>query len=222
MPGTRPAPQAPPPPARTPRSAVISLVFGLTAFFTMLVFIGAFAAIVAVISGHVAISRIRHSNGRLGGHAVAMTGVVLGYMALIGTSILMLILLIAYQPATQALSEYRQQQSLRHASHLYFAAESYARDHHDKYPKKWDDLKGRYINSIELADCLHSVHTFKKAETSIPVFRLVPHQRPVLPAVSAQVVVIQETAPPEIDFITVVYSNGNTELIANPNRLPQP
>ena len=87
VPSTKASSQALPSPPRTPRAAVISLVFGLMAFFTMLIFIGAFAAIIAVIAGHVAISRIRHSNGRLAGHAVAMTGVVLGYMTLIGTSI---------------------------------------------------------------------------------------------------------------------------------------
>lgn len=182
----------------------------------MLIFIGAFSAIIAVIAGHIAISRIRHSNGHLAGHAVAMTGVVLGYMTLIGTSILMMIILFAWQPANRALTDYRQNQSLRNASHLYFATEAYARDHNGKYPKKWGELEGRYINSLDLANRLTSVHSF--GESADTAFELVPHQRPVLPAVSAQVIVIQETAPPEVDLITVVYSNGNTELIANPNR----
>jgi hypothetical protein len=193
-----------------------SLIFGLMGFFTMLIFVGALPAIIAVIAGHVAISRIRHSNGLLAGHAVAVTGVVLGYMTLIGTSILMLVVLFAYQPAKQVLTEYRQHQSLRHASHLYLAAEAYARDHKGNYPADWQDLKGRYFNSLELANHLSSVHSFRKSEQI--AFKLVPHQRPVLPAVSAQVVVIQEIAPPHIDLISVVYSDGNTELIANPNR----
>ena len=182
----------------------------------MLLFIGTFPAIIAVITGHMAISRIRHSNGRLAGHAVAIAGVVLGYMTLVGTSILMLVVLFSFQPVNRALTKYRQQQSIRNASHLYLASEAYARDHNGNYPKKWRDLKGRYINSLDLASCLSSAHSFDKSES--PAFTLVPHQRPVLPAVSAQVVVIQESAPPDIDLITVVYSDGNTELIANPNR----
>lgn len=220
VPGTRPAPQTPSSPPRTPLAAVVSLIFGLMAFLTMLVFIGAFPAIIAVIAGHVAISRIRHSQGRLAGHAIAVTGVVLGYMTLVGTSILMLVVLFAYQPARQALTDYRQHQSMRNASHLYFAAEAYARDHNGKYPKKWSDLKGRYINSLDLARRLSSVHSFRKSTDQ--AFQLVPHQRPVLPAISAQVVVIQETAPPDIEMITVLYSDGNTELIANPNRDSEP
>lgn len=194
----------------------MSLLCGLMAFFTILIFVGAFFAIIAIVSGHVAINRIRHSSGRLGGDGLAMSGIVLGYVALVGTSILMLLLVISYQPAGRYLVQYRQQQSMRHATHLYLAAESYARDHRGAYPKQWEDLKGRYVNSLELKDNLHSVYSFGK--TKQPAFKLVPHQRPVLPAVSAQVVVIQEVAPPHIDSITVVYADGNTELIANPNR----
>ena len=105
---------------------------------------------------------------------------------------------------------------MRNASHLYFASEAYARDHNGQYPKKWADLEGRYINFLDLEDRLKSVHSF--GEFDDIAFELVPHQRPVLPAVSGQVIVIQEIAPPEIDIIAVVYSDGNTELIANPNR----
>lgn len=201
---------------RTPRLAVISMLCGLMAFFTILIFIGAFFAVIAVISGHVAINRIRHSSGRLAGDGIAMTGVVMGYAALVGTSILMLIVLIAYQPADRYLNQYRQQQSIRHASRLYFAVESYAREHKGKYPKQWKDLSGRHINSLDMEDCLQSVYSLRRLDEK--AFKLVPHQRPVLPAAVSQVVVIQENAPSHIDSITVVYADGNTELIANPNR----
>lgn len=201
---------------RTPRVAVLSLLCGLMAFFTIFIFVGAFFAIIAVVSGHVAINRIRHSSDRFAGDGLAMTGVVMGYTALVGTAALMLLLLFAYQPANQYLGHYRQEQSLRHASQLYFAAESYARDHRSAYPKQWDDLKGKYINPLELERYLRSVHSFRKTTTAS--FKLVSHQRPVLPAASAQVVVIQEIAPPHIDSVTVVYADGTTEQIANPNR----
>jgi len=181
----------------------------------MLAFIGAAFAVIAVITGHVALSRIRHSPSRYSGDGVAMTGVFLGYFTLVGTSILMLLGLVFYQPAMNTLEQYRQHESMRHASHLYLASEAYARDHKGAYPKQWDELRGRYINSIELTDYLDSVHFFGDSEE--PAFKLVPHQRPVLSAVFSQVVVIQEIAPPEIDLIAVVYADGNTELILNPN-----
>ncbi len=186
------------------------------AFFTILIFVGAFFALVAVIAGHVALNRIRHSSGRLAGDGLAMTGIVMGYLALVATSGLMLLVLFFYQPAGHYLTQYQQQQSMRHASRLYFASESYARDHRGAYPKQWDDLQGRYINALDLEDCLGSVYSFKKSPQA--AFKIVSHQRPVLPAVSTQVVVIQEIAPAHIDSITVVYADGNTELIANPNR----
>lgn len=145
-----------------------------------------------------------------------MTGVVMGYLTLIATSLLMLLLVFAYQPSTHYLTQYRQQQSHQHASRLYFSAEAYAQDHRGAYPKQWSDLEGHYINTFDLQDCLRSVHSFKR--TSQAAFKLVPHQRPVLPAVSSQVVVIQEVAPAHIDSIAVVYADGTTELIANPNR----
>lgn len=196
--------------------AKVSLVFGLLAFFTMFIFIGTFPAIIAVITGHVAISRIRHSSGRFDGYGVAMTGVVLGYITLVGISILMLLVLFFYQPVNRYLNQYRQQQSMHNGSSLYLAAEAYARDHRGAYPKNWKDLEGRYMHAPKLKNCLQSVYSFRKSGE--PAFHLVPHQRPVLPAVSAQVVVIQEIAQPGIDLITVVYADGNTELIANPNR----
>lgn len=181
----------------------------------MLIFIGAAFALIAVITGHMALSRIRHSPSRYIGDGVAMTGVFLGYFTLVGTSIVMLLGLVFYQPAMNTLEHYRQHESMRHASHLYLAAEAYARDHNGAYPKQWDDLKGRYINSIELTDFLDSVYSFGDSEE--PAFELVPHQRPVLPAVFSQVVVIQEIAPPDVDMVAVVYADGNTELIPNPD-----
>lgn len=198
--------------------AVASLVFGLLAFLTLFIFVGTFPAIIAVITGHVALSRIRHSQGHLGGYGIAMAGVTLGYVTLLVSSLLMLALLFLFQPASRTLADYRQHQSMRNASHLYLAAEAYARDHKDTYPKHWKDLEGRYISAIDLQSFLRSAYSLPFRKSDKPSFFLVPHQRPVLPAITSQVVVIQESAPPEVDLITVVYADGNTELIANPNR----
>ncbi len=202
--------------------AVVSLVFGLLAFLTLLLIIGILPAIIAVISGHLAMSRIRHSQGQLDGYGIAMTGVTLGYITLVVSSLLVLALLFLFQPASRTLASYRQHQSMRNASHLYLAAEAYARDHKDTYPKHWDDLRGRYISTIDLDKFLRSAYSPPFRKSGQPAFQLVPHQRPVLPAITSQVVVIQENAPPEVDLVTVVYADGNTEWIANPNRNSDP
>ena len=49
-------------------------------------------------------------------------------------------------------------------------------------------------------------------------FQLLPHDRPVLRALEGSVMVIREIAPPDVERIVVVYDNGETTMIANPNR----
>jgi len=61
--------------AETSGKAIGSLVCGLLFFFPP-------SAILAVIMGHLSLSEIRRSAGRLGGRGVAIAGLVLGYAGL--------------------------------------------------------------------------------------------------------------------------------------------
>lgn len=63
---------------QTSVTAVISLVFGILSWL-MLPFLG---AIVAVVTGHIARSEIRHSNGVVTGDGLALAGLVLGWLQL--------------------------------------------------------------------------------------------------------------------------------------------
>lgn len=74
------------PPIRTSGLAIASLVLGILAFFTLGV-----TGIVAVILGHMALSRIRRQPAELGGSGLAIAGLVTGY---IGIVLLILMLLI--------------------------------------------------------------------------------------------------------------------------------
>jgi Domain of unknown function (DUF4190) len=77
-PTTRPTYPANPTAPRTNVLAVVSLVTGLLGF-----------AIVPVILGHVALGQIRRdSRGDSGGAALAIIGLVLGYLAIVGYTIL--------------------------------------------------------------------------------------------------------------------------------------
>jgi len=58
--------------------AVASLVFGLASFIPLL-------SILAVVFGHLALSNIRKSPGKLGGGQFAVTGLVFGYLGLLWT-----------------------------------------------------------------------------------------------------------------------------------------
>ncbi|MEW4570222.1 DUF4190 domain-containing protein [Tautonia sp. JC769] len=72
----------------TERLAVVSLVAGIAGFFLPIV-----GPVTAVVSGHVARGEIRKSNGRLGGDAMARTGLILGYVWLGLTALGMLVML---------------------------------------------------------------------------------------------------------------------------------
>jgi hypothetical protein len=74
-------PYAPFPPApRTSTLAIISLIGGITGF-SVLPFLG---ALVAVITGHMAQSEIKKSNGLVTGKGMATAGLIMGYLVLAG------------------------------------------------------------------------------------------------------------------------------------------
>ena len=56
---------------------------------------------------------------------------------------------------------------------------------------EWEQLAGRYIPGHELRKLLHSPYKGGVAQA----FEIVPHDRPVLPAIADSVIVIQEIAP---------------------------
>ena len=67
-----------PPVQTTSTLAIISLISGIVSWFMLPVI----AAIAAVITGHMAKSEIRKSNGMIGGNGLATAGLVLGYIQL--------------------------------------------------------------------------------------------------------------------------------------------
>lgn len=72
-------------PEKTSGLAIASLIFGLLFLFFPL-------SIVAIVFGHISLSQIKKSAGRLGGKGLAIAGLVLGYL---GVAIIPLILIIA-------------------------------------------------------------------------------------------------------------------------------
>jgi hypothetical protein len=70
---------SPVPPAQiTSTLAIVSLISGIVSWL-LIPFI---AAIVAVITGHMAKNEIKKSNGMIGGNGMATAGLVLGYVQL--------------------------------------------------------------------------------------------------------------------------------------------
>jgi type II secretory pathway pseudopilin PulG len=62
--------------AHTSGKAIASLVCGIFTFFFP-------ASVAAIILGHISLSEIRNSAGRIGGRGIAITGLVLGYLGLV-------------------------------------------------------------------------------------------------------------------------------------------
>jgi len=74
---------------RTAGTAIASLVCGICVFLC-----GIFTGIPAVICGHVALSQIKKSNGQVIGRGMAITGLVLGYLTIIGSVIYLIAVVV--------------------------------------------------------------------------------------------------------------------------------
>jgi len=82
------APPVPTGPPETSGKAVASLVLGLLFFVP-------FAFIAAIVFGHIALSEIKKSAGRLTGEGMAIAGLVLGYLGVVFIPITLIIAAIA-------------------------------------------------------------------------------------------------------------------------------
>lgn len=203
-------------PAQISSLAVASFILGLLAFPTLFLGVGFLLALIAVVCGHLALTRIAHSKSRFRGRRAALLGLAGGYSTMVLTPILLLALYFGLPAVSGHIETLRIQKKCDAAAKLYLACESYARDHGDTYPAEWHDLEGKYLNMIELGRLTSGAVI--PGITPSTEFRIRPHERPVLPARSGQVVVIEEVAPPAVPDIIVVRADGNTDIVPNPNR----
>ena len=90
FPGEAPSAAAPAGEARTDGKATASLVLGLLSLVC-----GLLAGIPAVILGHISLSNIRKSGGRLKGEGIALAGLIMGYISLVAIPFLLIIAAIA-------------------------------------------------------------------------------------------------------------------------------
>ncbi|HVO82289.1 MAG TPA: DUF4190 domain-containing protein [Terriglobales bacterium] len=88
VPGATPAGIVPGVPPQTSGKAIASLVCGCFCFLLL-------TALAAIILGHLALSEIKRSAGRLKGEGLAVAGLVLGYMGLAAIPIILIIAAIA-------------------------------------------------------------------------------------------------------------------------------
>jgi len=202
--------------------AVISLSLGIMSLMSALLVV---PALCAIITGHLAMHKIRHAGRELGGHRLALTGMVMGYVSVMMFSLLLISGILLWPKFGHKVKDlwsdgkvvWEQQKlakPMRNASELYLLCERYARDHNDAYPKTWQDLEKGYSNSVDMKEWLSSVHT--KDPAFYPAFDLVPHERPVFESAKNRVAVIQERAPADVAQVVVVFADGHSEPMPNP------
>ncbi len=210
---SHPAPASGTAPVEWSKKALAAAVFGLLGFVTVWLVFGLLAAALAAILGHLA--RHETSTQPLRGRGFATFGLWLGYFSMLSFPVLALIAAAAF-PAwgtwRAGQDSAQRAASLDHASRLFVACEDYARANRDRYPSDWNDLAGRYLPAVELDELLRSPHP----GGARVAFEIVPHDRPVLPAISDSIIVIQEIAPPLAREIAVVYANGQAATLHNP------
>ena len=115
----QPAPTGPP---QTSGKAVASLVLGLLFFVP-------FAFIAAIVFGHIALSEIKKSAGRLQGEGMAIAGLVLGYLGVVFIPIVLIIAAIAIPNLLRARMAANESSAVGSVRILNTAEVSYSAEH---------------------------------------------------------------------------------------------
>jgi type IV pilus assembly protein PilA len=124
-----------PPLADAPTSgkAIASLVCGIFTFFFP-------ASIAAIVLGHMSLSEIRKSAGRIGGHGIAMTGLVLGYLGIAIIPLIMIVAAIAIPNLLRARMAANEAAAVGSLRSVNTAALVYATTYENGYPASLDVL----------------------------------------------------------------------------------
>ena len=134
-------------PTQTSGLAISSLVLGILSFFTLFL-----TAIPAIICGHVSLSQIKKSGGRISGRGLAIGGLATAYFACFfgGIAVLAGIAL----PVFSAVNDRgRATKCMSQAKQIAIACKLYAMDHKGNYPASLDELVPDYLTDRNLFVC---------------------------------------------------------------------
>ena len=141
-PGPTPVPggsfAAPPPVAGyapTSGKAIASLVCGIFTFFLP-------ASIAAIILGHMSLSEIRKSAGRIGGQGIAITGLVLGYLGIVIIPFILIVAAIAIPNLLRARQAANEASAVGALRTINTAAMVYATTFENGFPSSLEALGG--------------------------------------------------------------------------------
>jgi len=159
------SPGAPAPYAGIPETspkALASLVAGLLFFVP-------FAFVVAIIFGHISLSEIRKSAGRLKGEGIAMAGLVLGYLWLAGVPIVLIVAAIAIPNLLRARMAANESSAVASVRTVNMAEVSYSQAHLDAgYTCSLYELAEAGLISHDLVAGRKSGYSFALSACSAP------------------------------------------------------
>jgi len=142
-------------PAETSGKAIASLICGLL-FFVPLAFIA------AIVFGHIALSEIRKSAGRLKGDGLAIAGLVLGYMWVVAIPIMLIIAAIAIPNLLRARMAANESSTVASIRILATAEITYATAHPDAgFTCSLSDLSTDKLISSQLASGQRTGYVFE-------------------------------------------------------------
>lgn len=137
--------------------AITSLIFGLISMTMMVPFL---SSIAAIICGHLARTEIRRSNGTLAGDGLALTGLITGYITLIGLVLLIAVAFaflffgLAMMPwAARFVPKSFEMDGLNNGRQIATACRAYAVDHGGAFPADLEDLVPKYVPDHSVFEC---------------------------------------------------------------------
>jgi type IV pilus assembly protein PilA len=147
-------------PAETSGKAIVSLVCGLFFFAFPL-------SILAIIFGHLSLSEIRKSAGRLKGEGVAIAGLVLGYLGVAGIPVILIIAAIAIPNFLRARMAANESSAVASVRTLAAAEVGYSSSHPDAgYTCLLSDLAGAGLIDASLATGQKNGYAFELSSCS--------------------------------------------------------
>ncbi len=199
--------------SETSNLAIISMVLSIIGFVGFCICLGPVLGIPAVICGHIALSKIKSSNGKFSGSGMATTGLVIGYISIVLTVIWILFSLIAIPKFMSAAKEARQVTCISRIRQIGAACQVY-KIGYMVYPDTLSRLYPEYISNLEIFTCPNTCDCISSAE-EIDEYSSYIYDCDCANDDSGKTPMICDKEGNHPDGVNCYFSNGETEWCPN-------